>query len=83
MNPTTFAEKAIKRFKEEITDNFFLFIQNDDELLQDYLDTISESDRKTVNALLGKLIAKELNVDNIEKGEPKSFLIKTQYTKHK
>lgn len=83
MNPSDFADKAIKRFKEEITDSFFLFIQNDKELLQDYLDTISESNRQTVNALLGKLIAKELNVDNIEKGEPKSFLIKTKYTKHK
>lgn len=83
MKPSDFADKAIKCFKEQITDSFFLFIQNDKELLQDYLDTISESDRQTVNSLLGKLIAKELNVDNIEKGKPKSFLIKTKYTKHK
>lgn len=47
MTPTEFANKAISRFTEEIPDNFFLFIQNDNELLQDYLDTLPDSDRQT------------------------------------
>jgi hypothetical protein len=84
-----FAEKVLKQFTEVITDNVFLYIQNNEELLQDYLDAISTSKRQTVNALIGKMIAKRFEVANDidEKGNtirknPQSVLIKTKYTRH-
>ncbi|MFV0419159.1 MAG: hypothetical protein ACK5KT_10570 [Dysgonomonas sp.] len=87
---TLFAEEVIQAFTKDLTDNVFLYIQENEELLQMYLDAISESDRKTVNSVLGKLIKKRFDVKNeiddktgrFEKGEPKSVLIKTTYTKH-
>lgn len=87
---TTFAKKVIEAFRKDLTDNIFLYIENDEDLMNEYLDAISESDRKTVNSWLGKLIKEEFSVENeiddktgcLVKGEPKSILIKTTYTKH-
>lgn len=87
---TIFAEEVIKAFTKDLTDNVFLYIQENEELLQMYFDAISESDRKTVNSVLGKQIKKRFDVENeiddetgrFLKGEPKSVLIKTTYTKH-
>jgi len=89
-SPTSiFAKKVLTQFTEDITDNVFLYIQNNEELLQDYLDAVSVSKRQTVNALLGKMIAKRFEVSNDidEKGNtikknPQSVLIKTKYTQH-
>lgn len=87
---TTFAQKVIEAFRKDITDNIFLYIENNRDLMDKYLDTISVSDRKTVNSWLGRLIKEEFMVENeIDeetgrsiKGNPKSVLIKTSYTKH-
>jgi len=47
---TTFAKKIIEEFRKDITDNIFLYIENNKDLMDEYLDAISESDRKTVNS---------------------------------
>lgn len=89
LSSADFVNLVIKEFTLNITDNVFLYVQNDEELRDLYLDAISSSDRKTINSLLGKAIANRFEVDNvmdeegkIVKGEPISFLIKTKYTKH-
>ena len=89
LSSADFVNRVIKEFTLNITDNVFLYIQNDEELRDLYLDAISASDRKTINSLLGKAIANRFEVDNVlddegetVKGEPTNFLIKTKYTKH-
>jgi hypothetical protein len=84
-----FNDKVITQFTDEITDLIFLYIQNDEKLMSKYLDLISEKNRQTVNAQLGKSIKEKFGVDNVidEKGntkrkEAKSILIKTKYTQH-
>lgn len=87
---TIFAKKVIEAFRKDLTDSIFLYIENDKSLMDEYLDAISESDRTTVNSWLGRLIKEEFDVENeiedetghFAKGEPKSVLIKTSYTKH-
>lgn len=85
-----FNDKVIKKFTNEITDLIFLYIQNDEELMTEYLDLLSTKDRKTVNSQLGKAIKKKFDVENdIDddgnsiRNEPRSVLIKTLYTAHK
>lgn len=88
-----FIDDVFEKFAEEITDRIFLFIQEDTEkggLLQRYLDTISTHDRHLLNRTIGEQVndyfclknKADKNGEKI-KGEPKSFLIKTEYTKHK
>ena len=87
-----FIDEVFEKFTEEITDRIFLFIQEDTEnggLLQQYLDTISKYDRHLLNRTIGEQVNDyfslrnkvDNNGDKI-KGQPQSFLIKTEYTKH-
>jgi len=86
----TFIDEVFERFTEEITDRIFLFIQEDkDGLLQRYLDTISKHDRHLLNRTIGEQVNGYFNLKNKVdnnggkiKGQPQSFLIKTEYTKH-
>lgn len=90
MKSSEFAEFALKKFTEKITDQLFLFIQEDEQLLQEYLDTISEHGRHSVNLTIGNRVVSFFGLKNMKDpathkdltGEPKSFLIKTEYTKH-
>lgn len=87
-----FIDRVFKNFTEEITDRIFLFIQEDtNSLLQEYLDLISktENGRQVLNSSIGEKVNDYFNLKNIVdqngdkiKGSPKSFLIKTEYTKH-
>ena len=85
-----FIDEVFEKFTEEITDRIFLFIQEDkDGLLQRYLDTISTHDRHLLNRTIGEQVNgyfglknKTDDSGNKVKGEPQSFLIKTEYTKH-
>ena len=41
MNTNEFMQKAVPLFKEQLTDIFFTFVQNDRELMKAYLDTVA------------------------------------------
>lgn len=86
-----FIDEVLSKFTEDITDQVFLFIQNDEKnLLQKYLDTIGKNDRQSVNSALGEQVKTYFNLKNMKssttkeilKGKPRSYLIKTEYTKH-
>jgi hypothetical protein len=89
MSTKEFNERVIHLFTDEITDIIFQYVLDNDELMCYYLDLISEHGRKTVNSQLGKAIKVRFDIDNInddgnvQKGDPKCVLIKTEYTKHK
>ena len=83
MNVYEFQEKALTKFTKEITDVFFSYIENDDELMHDYLRVIGRDDRlDNTNQNLGMTIKEWFKLDNgVVNPHPKSKLIET-YTEH-
>lgn len=82
MTTEQFAQKVTDKFNEELTDLIFLYIENDAELMHDYLRLVSDKDLDTVNKALGRKIKEKFGVENLERSNnPKSKLIKS-YTKH-
>ncbi len=74
-----FENKVINRFTDTITDRVFLLIQNDRELLQDYLDLLSNHKRNFINSDIAKAIKKRFDLDNkkLKNKQPESYLIKS------
>ena len=74
---------ALEKFNEEITDKVFLTIQNDKELMRQYLRAVSEDGLDAVNMAIGKAVKTAYDLDDKGVcGEPDSNLIKS-YTIHK
>jgi hypothetical protein len=73
-----FLEKVIAGKNRRITDDFFLFIQNDRELMKDYLYLVQEHDLQTVNQQIARGIEAEYGLIACgENNEPESKLITT------
>ncbi len=82
LNPNEFANKVINQFSNEITDLVFLYIENDEELMLEYLRVVSDHTLDKTNQTLGSAIRQRFNLDNDGKeSNPKSKLIKS-YTVH-
>ena len=78
-----FIEKVLNRFAGDITDRVFLMIQNDSELMQNYLKLVESKGLSTVNAQIGKAVKIKFNLENSERcKKPKSTLIKNSYKRH-
>jgi hypothetical protein len=78
-----FQEKALKQFTKEITDVFFCYIENDRELMHDYIRVIGRDDRlDNTNMNLGMTVKEWFKLENGEVNlQPKSKLIES-YTEH-
>lgn len=74
-----FCDKLITTFEKQITDNIFCFIQNDKELMKDYLNLVAkQGNLGVVNRYIGKRIAERYNLQSKNlKGVPTSNLIQT------
>ena len=83
MNLQDFREKALTQFTREITDIFFCYIENDKELLQDYLRVIGrENTLDNTNMTLGAAVKEWFHLENGDVNpNPKSKLIRS-YTEH-
>ncbi len=84
MTPNEIAEEAIRRMNKKMTDKIFLIIENDRDLMQEYLLTAKESSGgfDTVNQMIGKKVKDFYEFENgDEENYPVSKLIKT-YTTH-
>lgn len=78
MTINQFTKKAIDKFTVDITDKMFILIQNDKELMQDYLNLLEDNKRHVVNSSIAKAIKEKFKLDNIgESQTPKSTVIKT------
>jgi hypothetical protein len=77
--PHEIAAEAISRLNSKITDEIFLIIQNDRELMQRYLLAVEEHGRNTVNQQIGKIIKSSYQLTNaVERGhEPSCTLIQS------
>lgn len=82
MTTKEFAEKVVEKFCMELTDQLFLYIENDKELMQDYLRVVTENGIHKTNKDLGAEFKELFFADNLdETDQVKSKLIKT-YTQH-
>jgi rubrerythrin len=85
MTTKEFMEKVFDKFQKEdnMTDRIFCFIESDRELLNMYLDLLSESQQqlKVVNSTIAKCIRDHYNLKNtgISNGQPKSKLIQSYH----
>ena len=83
MSVNEYAEKLTAGFIKDITDNLFLYIERDDEIMREYMTNVNRHGLDTVNKALGMKIKEQLNLENDgENPNPKSHLIKG-YTYHK
>lgn len=82
MEHKEFHEKVLNRFVGNLTDRVFLMIQNDRELMQDYLNLLKDAgERKSFNGKLAQAIEKKFDLTPIDECEnPESVLIKS-YTR--
>lgn len=73
------SEVAIKKLKEKITDEVFLIIQNDKDLMYSYLKLVEEIGLNAVNRGIGKAVKKSFNLenDNYRSDAPASTLIQS------
>jgi hypothetical protein len=83
MDLQEFTNKALTSFTREITDLFFLYIEGDKELMQDYLRVIGRSSNlDETNMTLGAAVKDWFHLENgDENAEPESYLIRS-YTEH-
>jgi hypothetical protein len=80
--PNEIADEAIRRMNKKMTDEIFLIIQNDRDLMQEYLRAVESDGLDTVNRTIGKKVKDFYEFEN---GDEESYtlskLIKT-YTTH-
>ena len=73
-----FKKKVINEFSKEITDRVFLMIQNDKELMKEYLLLIEKGNSLTyINSEIAKEIKRKFSLKNLNEknSNPKSTLI--------
>lgn len=82
MEAEKFAKKVVEQFCKELTDQLFLYIENDKALMREYLHIVSKEKLEPVNQTLGLQFKKLFKVNNLDVNKnPKSKLIDS-YTEH-
>ncbi|MFC1958397.1 hypothetical protein ACFLV6_00520 [Chloroflexota bacterium] len=78
-----FQQRALTQFTREITDIFFSYIENDEDLLQDYQRVIGrDSNLDETNMSFGAAVKEWFHLENgYVSRDPKSKLIRS-YTEH-
>jgi hypothetical protein len=79
MTSTELAAMVIARFNKRITNEVFLTIQNDRDLMLAYLRTVAEHGLDNVNQTIGKQVKKAYHLANVDDREedPSCTLIQT------
>lgn len=77
--PEEIAKEAIRRMNKKITNEVFLIIQNDRDLMREYLGAIETHSLNTVNQIIGREIKKAYHLEHIDDREdnPACTLIQT------
>lgn len=69
MKPIDIANEAIRRMNKRITNEIFLIIQNDRDLMQEYLRALENNTLDTVNQTIGKEVKNRYGLENIDDRE--------------
>ena len=79
MTPTEISEKAIGQMNKRITNEIFMIIQNNRELMHEYLRVVETDGLDTVNRTIGKEVKAAYKLTNINDREdnPKCTLIQS------
>lgn len=79
MTPEKIAEAAIAKLNKRITDEIFLTIQKDRELMQDYLRAVEQTGLDAVNQTIGRCVKMKYGLNNSDEREdcPVSTLIQS------
>jgi hypothetical protein len=79
MSLADFSKSVLESYSKVITNQIFLLIQNDKDMMQDYLKAVEENGSDVVNRHLGKAIKIRFGLENDESRElnPSSTLIKS------
>lgn len=82
MSIQVFAENVLSKFSKSITDKVFLLIQNDRELMYEYLRLVHAHGPDSVNRQIGKEIKERYKLSNDVNREnnPASTLIQSHQT---
>jgi hypothetical protein len=67
--PAEIAQKAIAKMNKRITNEIFLIIQNDCELMHEYLLAVQDSKLDTVNQQIGKAVKAQYSLVNLDERE--------------
>jgi len=82
MGANEYAEQVVNNFIHEITDNIFLSIEHNEEIMREYMTNVNRYGLDAVNMAIGLKIKERLLLENDgENNNPKSRLIKS-YTYH-
>ena len=69
MTPDEIAERAIGKINRRITNLIFLEIQNDRDLMHDYLRCVEQRGLDTTNKMIGKAVKREYGLTNAAERE--------------
>lgn len=69
MTASDIAEEAIRRMNKRITNEIFLIIQNDRDLMKEYLRAVQDSGLDAVNQTIGKRVKTSYNLVNVNDRE--------------
>lgn len=77
MDIEQFVSQVLHEFALSITDKVFLLIQNDPEIMREYLHLIEKKGVRAVNTYIGKAVKKRFDLTDVPEREitPKSTLI--------
>jgi hypothetical protein len=78
MTPEEIAQTAIAKMNKKITNEIFLIIQNDRELMHEYLRAVEANGLDTVNQQIGKEVKGSYNLnDDGRENKPSCTLIQS------
>jgi hypothetical protein len=79
MNLKVFSDKALAKYAKTITNGVFAFIQNDRELMHDYLRTVEKNGLDATNRHIDKSVKTKLNLDKVKQrtNDPTSTIIQS------
>jgi hypothetical protein len=69
MKPNEIAEEAIRRMNKKITNEIFLIIQNDRDLMKEYLRAVESNGLDQVNQAIGKKVKASYGLINLNDRE--------------
>jgi len=69
MKPQQIAKEAIRRMNKKITNEIFLIIQSNRDLMKEYLRAVESNGLDNVNQTIGKAVKKAYKLENINDRE--------------
>ncbi len=81
MTAKTIAVEAVRRMNKKITNEIFLIIQNDRDLMKEYLREVESTKLDSVNQAIGKEVKKAYNLKNNDREDNPSCTLISSHQK--